>query len=593
MENNKTVLVAEDEVILRMHFCKALNRNGIQTVCATNGRKALDLLKQNKVDLIISDINMPDMDGYEFLERIRENPVTSGIPFIFVTARATSEDKLTGLKLGVRDYITKPVNTEEMVLRVKNVLETTSRSNGCLQSSSSLAGMIKPGTLMDIIQFICQSKQAGSLKIEWQAGSGAIWSRDGEIQSAFTSDGSEGENAVQKLLQVSEGHFYFLDSNDPPQPNIDADIMQILLKGSVTLDAQLNESLKIAVIRYKALCRKMSEFHLDSSPGTFDPKDVSSIETHISEIDFSKVRDLTELLVVNNRLDDLEVALGALFSRSGDKALDLFSREEELNIETATIRLFMKKPDFPESLRKQVQNRLDSLDPQPRHSEANSDPEQIVADIYNPEKTTTPREINFTHLQSVFSQLPAIVKSKEPCRLVHLSKLKKYFHQLTAISDDSPDIRIGFIGLYNHLISLFKSFSNVPQTITKLKDNPEDPVLLMTRLTDDDGNYIYLIGLPMLAEEQETHGFINEIDMGVLVHKMVDSEKAFNREILLRLISELPENRIILMKNTGQEKVSIPVFERFKNWENQRTVSSHTFGKQSFMNVMKFCSERG
>jgi CheY-like chemotaxis protein len=111
---NSLVLIVEDhEVILfNMKFC--LEMQGYKTLTAINGLEALEALKKANPlpDIIVSDIMMPVMDGYEFYRKVSEIPAWSSIPFIFVSAKSTPDDIRLAKKLGVDDYITKPFEEE-------------------------------------------------------------------------------------------------------------------------------------------------------------------------------------------------------------------------------------------------------------------------------------------------------------------------------------------------------------------------------------------------------------------------------------------------------------------------------------------------
>jgi DNA-binding response OmpR family regulator len=92
-----------------------------------NGLRAIERLEEmsqngSLPDCIISDVMMPEMDGFEFAQKIRETPKFSALPIILLTARAGHEDKLTGLRIGVDDYITKPFDTEELRIRINNLI---------------------------------------------------------------------------------------------------------------------------------------------------------------------------------------------------------------------------------------------------------------------------------------------------------------------------------------------------------------------------------------------------------------------------------------------------------------------------------------
>ena len=117
------ILVVDDEPGLRDMLSDALSIAGYETVTAVDGYAAYRLLKDTKVDLIITDVNMPNMDGYEFLERIRSQG--NDTPAIVLTARGDRTDVSRGLKLGADDYVTKPFGLEELTLRVAAILRRT------------------------------------------------------------------------------------------------------------------------------------------------------------------------------------------------------------------------------------------------------------------------------------------------------------------------------------------------------------------------------------------------------------------------------------------------------------------------------------
>lgn len=113
-------LVVEDDIELRKLFCRVLTRNGYETFEAADGIDALDVLDRESVDIIISDIMMPKMNGYELAESLREAGYT--LPILMITAAEGFADMKRGFNAGTDDYMVKPVNLDEMVLRVSALL---------------------------------------------------------------------------------------------------------------------------------------------------------------------------------------------------------------------------------------------------------------------------------------------------------------------------------------------------------------------------------------------------------------------------------------------------------------------------------------
>ena len=140
------ILVVEDDKNLRKLMTTYLKRNGYITYEATNGVEALDVMDTNYVDLIISDIMMKEMDGYELTKSLRDANYT--IPILLVTAKSTIADKKEGFLLGADDYMVKPINMEELLLRVKVLLK---RANAANETKLIIGNMIIDYKQMSIV----------------------------------------------------------------------------------------------------------------------------------------------------------------------------------------------------------------------------------------------------------------------------------------------------------------------------------------------------------------------------------------------------------------------------------------------------------
>ena len=111
----RLILVVEDSASVRNVIARSLEYEGYATLQARNGKAALELLKHHVPDLILSDINMPEMDGLQFFRAVRQNPRWIAIPFVFLTSHSSPEDIQKGRELGVEDYLTKPIEPEDLV----------------------------------------------------------------------------------------------------------------------------------------------------------------------------------------------------------------------------------------------------------------------------------------------------------------------------------------------------------------------------------------------------------------------------------------------------------------------------------------------
>jgi two-component system alkaline phosphatase synthesis response regulator PhoP len=116
---SRTILIAEDNVVLAEGIAENLRDEGYETVNAYDGDQALDIFRKSLIDLVILDVMMPVMDGFEVCSRIRGSG--SRVPILFLTARSMDRDRIQGLEMGGDDYMTKPFNLSELLARVKGI----------------------------------------------------------------------------------------------------------------------------------------------------------------------------------------------------------------------------------------------------------------------------------------------------------------------------------------------------------------------------------------------------------------------------------------------------------------------------------------
>ena len=118
----KKVLVVDDEKLIVKGIRFSLEQDGMEVDCAYNGEEALNMAKANEYDMILLDIMLPKMDGFEVCQAIRE---FSDMPIVMLTAKGDDMDKILGLDYGADDYITKPFNILEVKARIKAIMRRT------------------------------------------------------------------------------------------------------------------------------------------------------------------------------------------------------------------------------------------------------------------------------------------------------------------------------------------------------------------------------------------------------------------------------------------------------------------------------------
>ena len=124
----QVILIVDDEVAIRRFLRTSLSSQGFQLIEADNGKSALDQLRRNRVDLLILDLGLPDMDGAEIIGRLRQSG--SSVPILVLSSRTDEQGKVNALDMGADDYVTKPFGMDELLARVRAALRHQLQSRG-------------------------------------------------------------------------------------------------------------------------------------------------------------------------------------------------------------------------------------------------------------------------------------------------------------------------------------------------------------------------------------------------------------------------------------------------------------------------------
>jgi len=127
--NYKILVVDDEKDIVDLLKYNLEKEKEFEVIVGINGREVFKLVSENKPDLILLDIMMPEMSGFEVCKQLKSNPLTSKIPVIFLTAKENEIDEIIGLELGADDYIQKPISPRKVIARVKSVIRRTYAEN--------------------------------------------------------------------------------------------------------------------------------------------------------------------------------------------------------------------------------------------------------------------------------------------------------------------------------------------------------------------------------------------------------------------------------------------------------------------------------
>jgi DNA-binding response OmpR family regulator len=215
----------------------SLKKAGFNVTRAVNGVDAIEKIQTVVPDLVISDTAMPEMDGFQLNQKLKQNPEWSDIPVIFLTAQKSVEDKIRGLEAGVDDYLTKPIFIREILARVGLLLQRRQREK--LEhrgSKTKFAGDLGDMGVVDLIQTIDISRKSGVIHLTGADGDeGDIFFREGKVIDARTRSRS-GADAVYRMLIWSEGAFEIEFSGTDREDRISLSTQGLLMEGMRRLD---------------------------------------------------------------------------------------------------------------------------------------------------------------------------------------------------------------------------------------------------------------------------------------------------------------------------------------------------------------------
>lgn len=227
------LLIAEDEPLTRDVLQAALEEE-YDLVFAFDGSKGYELALRELPDLIISDYMMPIMDGMQLLQKVRSHPELKSIPFLFLTAKSSTDDKIEGLEQGASEYLSKPFSVRELQLRVRRLVEDAQYRRG---TSGALQGQLAEVALPDILHIINNNRKSGELVINtsFLRDPVHIYFQEGNIINASYGKNS-GLKAFFRSLTLEQGSFAFETKVCNVKPLIKDRMENLLLEGYRQMD---------------------------------------------------------------------------------------------------------------------------------------------------------------------------------------------------------------------------------------------------------------------------------------------------------------------------------------------------------------------
>lgn len=234
--SKKKILIVEDDENSLLFIQYNLEIAGYDVVTAEDGVEGLSQTREHNPDLIISDIMMPKMDGYEFCHQLKSNPQTAHIPFVFLSAKGMVSERVRGMRMGAQDFIAKPFNPEELVTRVAVILQTLEDQKHKYNSvNEGLKGSLTEMEMTDLLQMLKLGRKTGTLNIRYEDYEGKIFFKDGVPLKAYCGV-LDDEKAIFRMMYWDKGQFTFEPGLVEVDKTINMKLENILLEGSRLTD---------------------------------------------------------------------------------------------------------------------------------------------------------------------------------------------------------------------------------------------------------------------------------------------------------------------------------------------------------------------
>jgi CheY-like chemotaxis protein len=203
-----TVLVVDDEPNIVTIMAYELKKEGYTVLTANDGQQALDLAKSQPPDLIISDVMMPVMDGYELCRRVKENATLRAIPFIFLTAKTGEENQVYGYAIGAQKYLSKPTKREQLLKVVNLRLKAAADARALFaKKAKKFDGDLAIISIFSLLDMFYIGGWTGAIEMKHPDGRiGRIEIRNADID-ACSLNGVEDGNTFTQLLTWNQGVF--------------------------------------------------------------------------------------------------------------------------------------------------------------------------------------------------------------------------------------------------------------------------------------------------------------------------------------------------------------------------------------------------
>ncbi len=204
------VLIVEDDGLLQRKIRKLLESKGMEIDVASTGVEAIKRCMAQAPDLILSDIEMPTLDGWGLLRMVKARKALSAIPFVFLTSRASETNRLKGYRQGVEDFLSKSTPPAEIIARLDRILSRVHQPSRDSAASWGLGGDLRQMGLPTLLQMLELERKSGVLEVVGEDGAVSVRFNYGQAVTAeLMPDGLSGTEAIFRMLDWQTGRFKF------------------------------------------------------------------------------------------------------------------------------------------------------------------------------------------------------------------------------------------------------------------------------------------------------------------------------------------------------------------------------------------------
>ena len=232
MENHRSVLVVDSDPKNLQILKESLQNAGFKVTAVEDGLKAWESVLTNRPDIIVSEVELPGMDGFQLFAKLQKDPLASSVPVIFLTNRRNLEDRLKSLRSGVKDYMIKPLHVKEVVARMNMILRRLEKA-GVDESETArkIVGKLEEQSVEQLVENCGLERRTGVLSLYGPNNlSGEIYFRDGAVVNARFGN-FRAEKAVYQMLPWTQGHFVFTAQEVNVEDEISVSNLGLLLQG--------------------------------------------------------------------------------------------------------------------------------------------------------------------------------------------------------------------------------------------------------------------------------------------------------------------------------------------------------------------------